>query len=69
MAITKKIRHGYAGRSHPQAQLGRSGRGGRSSRYGTQRTRTPDKYTGRTLDEAIDNAKNGKLATAAELAR
>ena len=53
----------------PQAQLGRSWRGWLVVELWNPRTRTPDKFTGRTLDEAIDNAKNGKLATAAELAR
>jgi hypothetical protein len=53
----------------PQAQLGRSWRGWPVVEVWNPRTRTADKFTGGTLDEAIDNAKNGKLATAAELAR
>jgi len=53
----------------PQAQLGRSWRGWPIVAVWNAKRKRSDKYTGRTLDEAIDNAKNGKLATAAELAR
>jgi hypothetical protein len=54
---------------NPQAQLGRSWRGFPIVSVWNRKAKMPDKYIGRTLDEAIANAKNGKLATAAELVR
>ena len=53
----------------PQAQLGRSWRGAWVVELWNRKTKRPDRYAGETLDQAIDNAKNGKLATAADLAR
>ena len=69
MAITMEDQERVRREVHPQAQLGRSWRGAWVVEVWNGRTMKADRYAGETLDQAIDNAKNGKLATAADLAR
>jgi len=69
MGITTEDQARVRREVHPEAQLGRSWRGWPIVELWNHKSRRPDRYTASTLDRAIDNAKNGKLATAEELAR
>jgi hypothetical protein len=67
--ITKADQDRVRREVHAQALLGRSWRGWPVVSVWNAKARRPDKYTGRTLDEAINNATAGRPATPAELGR